>query len=384
MIITDSILSALPAVLVSGALFTAIEVILPKLPEKNYFNGQTASSRISNLDGLRATLALGVVFSHIISYRECYFRGKQWNWPENFYFRHSGEASVLLFFMITGFLFWRKSIVCNGRIFPIKLYANRIRRIFPLYIFFWFITLVLILLKSNLQLCVPFEQLLKEISGFLLPGWRSWGPINSVERGYFATQTWSLKYELFFYLALPALALFARNGRTSTLLIGFAFLWVLLSRWSLVPPPSAVIAPFLIGMFTAHLCHVFPRIGILRGRLVAALLCGCAIAVPLLDLGAASRIGLAVYSAIFIAIAMGNSFFGLLTLRSTAWLGEESYSIYLLHPPILLSFLTGINAISQIGTMPVFMFWCVAGGGVLLTVGISRVTYRFIEVPFMR
>lgn len=381
----DSLVLTLPAVLIVTILLLGLERLLrsrsvPALGATLPLPG----TRISNLDGLRAFLALGVVFSHLVSFREYYFRAKPWDWPNNVYFRHSGEGSVLIFFMITGFLFWRKAIAGRGHLDPLKLYVNRIRRIYPLYLCLWATTLVIVVFRGGLQLHESAGKIAQEVAGFLLPGWWSWGPINNVERGYFAMQTWSLQYEIYFYLALPLLAIFARSAKAFVTLCGLFGLWLLLGHWPLAASPAPLIIPFLVGMLGAHLTSLTSFAEWTRGRSVALFIIGAAILVPMLALGATGRVGLAIYSLVFLVMVLGNDLFGLLNLRSAAFLGDASYSIYLMHPPVLFLYLSMVNCVWPIGSMPTASFWCVGGIGIVVVVAVAQLTFITIERPFIR
>ena len=63
-------------------------------------------NRISNIDGLRGYLALGVFFHHFIITYYWQNTGIWQRSPENFY-NNLAELSVSMFFMITGYLFFK-------------------------------------------------------------------------------------------------------------------------------------------------------------------------------------------------------------------------------------------------------------------------------------
>ncbi len=82
----------------------------------------------------------------------------------------------------------------------------------------------------------------------------------------------------------------------------------------------------------------------------------------------------------FILVTLGNDMFGLFSLKSSQFLGEISYSIYLLHGIVLyLSFkyfffvnIRNVTLISYLKYMPVL------GLAVII---LSSLTYVFIEKP---
>src|SRR5207302_5329977 len=92
-----------------------------------------ASGRFTSLDGLRGYLAFGV-FIHHGSVWYIFLHTSEWNVPPSYVYTNIGQASVALFFMITGFLFWSKLL--RGHEEPInwyRLYLSRLLRLVPLY-----------------------------------------------------------------------------------------------------------------------------------------------------------------------------------------------------------------------------------------------------------
>jgi peptidoglycan/LPS O-acetylase OafA/YrhL len=67
---------------------------------------------VPELDGLRGLLATGVFFHHCAVHRAYQATGI-WARPSSPFYAALGELSVVLFFLITGYLFWRR--VLEGR-----------------------------------------------------------------------------------------------------------------------------------------------------------------------------------------------------------------------------------------------------------------------------
>lgn len=69
------------------------------------FGVPPAQGRYASIDGLRGYLAL-FVFLHHSSVWYFFLRTGQWEDPPSNLYTHFGSSSVLLYFMITGFLFF--------------------------------------------------------------------------------------------------------------------------------------------------------------------------------------------------------------------------------------------------------------------------------------
>ena len=331
------------------------------------------------LDGLRAFLATGVVCSHLATYREWYFGRGGWNWPSNLLLRYAGEASVMLFFMITGFLFWGKAIASGGRVAPGPLLRNRFARLMPLYGLFVLIILGYVAARSGFILRVSPGRLAVEVARLALPGVFPKESINGVDPTMLTLQVWSLKFEWIFYLSVPVLCIFSRSTLRFLLLLALATAYLF---WSAFLGWGPIIT-FAIGMATAHIRQrVEPRPW-MQGRAVSALLLMGILAPLARGNGAQGKLGIVAFGLIFMATVFGNTFFGLLTLRGSRRLGDISYSIYLLHPPLLylgLVTLDSLHPVASLGTLT-YWFWALVLLGLVCLC--AHFTYEVIEKPFL-
>jgi hypothetical protein len=64
----------------------------------------SAGARVSSLDGLRGFLALSVVFSHVAVFHNL-LAGGRWDLSPSRFYTMVGQAAVVLFFMVTSYLF---------------------------------------------------------------------------------------------------------------------------------------------------------------------------------------------------------------------------------------------------------------------------------------
>ncbi len=332
--------------------------------------------RATTLDGLRGYLALCVIVHHAAIHRQ-YWQTGQWKEPTSLVYSWLGPAPVALFFMLTGFLFWSKAIQ-GHRAEPVKLWVGRARRIVPMYLFAGLVTLSMFaVLQSGLG--DPLEDwandLISVVSGGLVgfPLWRH--QVHSVPLN--AGVTWTLQYEWYFYLALPVLALRATPKATVALAIVCAGL--------AATKTEAGIAcfNFSIGMLTAVIRSRGTVPAWVRG-VPGLLLCVCC--VGLLGLGAGKQ---TVWSSmamgvLFVIVACGQVFFGLLTSQAARWLGTISYSVYLLHGIVLYIVMRRVHTLTPIGSLSDTAYWCVVAGAGLLIVLCSAVTFSLIERPFIQ
>jgi peptidoglycan/LPS O-acetylase OafA/YrhL len=365
-----------------GALVAGLQA-LPSRITRSILDSSGSMSRLASLDGLRGFLALGVVVTHAWSNYDYYFRGLPWDWPRNPYFSQCGNLAVSIFFMITGFLFWTKARVAQGRIKARPLYENRARRILPLYYFLCCLVLLFALLRAHWPLSTP-KLLVNEIIGLVVPGVHSTGPIAGMERSHLMSSAWTLSYEVFFYLAFPLFAPLARTRRRA-----FYFLTVMLALLAihrvLIHSYEFSLLSFWVGFVVSEMLDRHPKeMALLRGQMLAA---GAALALmflPWVTMGKLNPLSFGCASLVFAMVAAGNDMVGVLTLRGARLLGTISYSVYLLHMLILAVALGELNDVCPLSNLGTLTYCAIAAAMTFIVTGISMVTFRFIEYPWMR
>lgn len=294
------------------------------------------------------------------------------------FYMYIGPSGVSMFFMITGYLFWKRLLLKGESIDWLELYVNRAFRIYPLYL-----VLIVAYFCIAWSRVVPNSPLsITQLCGELAQ-WFSFGlfgkpqPLFGLEGATAAVgPTWSLRYEWLFYISLPLLAVFARNKQAAAITASALFLLQTLNGF-IAEPYRSFLAQFLCGMLTASILRAFPAMrgdGFLKSSFAVVSLVG---AIVLTDTPY-SPSGTLFLGASFFLIASGASLFGLLKSRGVKRLGNISYSVYLLHSAVLTILMTRIGiltfALSSDGH-----FWLTAGLMFSCTVLISVVTFAVIE-----
>jgi peptidoglycan/LPS O-acetylase OafA/YrhL len=97
----------------------------------------------------------------------------------------------------------------------------------------------------------------------------------------------------------------------------------------------------------------------------------------------AYRVSAAVLATVaFFLMLNGGGIFGLLHTKAAKFLGEVSYSIYLLHGFVITLFLSTTNAVGFRWTES--NYWLVVLSMGLILVMASVITFRWIEQPFLK
>ncbi|WP_146004272.1 acyltransferase family protein [Halioglobus japonicus] len=310
-----------------------------------------------------------------------------------------GNTGVTLFFVLSGFLlslpWWRAA--AEGAAAPsVRNYAlARVLRIVPLYL-----VAVLIAAIVTGKWEVALQAALFQFVGFdMFP---------------FSVVWWTLATEFQFYVLLPlcALALW-RGGLARVLCFGALVVWLgwYLSTFVLPGPDGPIrsywvtksvfgrLPAFLMGVIAAgvylRLCDRPQRI---TGILVTA---GIVIAWLGLGgvLGEAARIGESkaewawhlhhsyealLWTAIILLLLLGRPrFAAVLVNRPMALLGKLSYSLYLIHVPVLFYLIYSIKTPMEEAYIGSWYAYVLPVAALLLSVGLSYVTYRLIELPFL-
>lgn len=346
------------------------------------FGPPSTGGRVVPIDGLRGFLAFFVFLHHACIWYH-YARTGQWEVPDSNLYTHFGRSSVALFFMITGFLFFTKLIA--GRTRPLdwgRLYISRVLRLVPLYCVVLCFLFAIVTILSAGTVRVPAVRLTGQVIKWMTftilgaPNINGVGETTAIVAGV----TWTLAYEWFFYLCLPALALLIRIRPPALYVILGLVSPVCFAVWL---PELHHLLPFLGGIAAAVLNRIE---GVRRfcTRPWSAL-------IPLSSLFIVVRFFHSSYEVLplllltlaFVVIACGNGLFGLLTHPVSLTLGAMAYSVYLLHGMALFMvfyFALGLSHAAQLGA---FEHWLVIAGLTPVLVAVCFVSYRLIEQPAM-
>ncbi len=339
-------------------------------------------NRHEMLDGLRGFLALGVLFQHAVT-NFAYFSTGIWVITDVRFYRHAGGEAVILFFMITSFLYWSKAIASKGHVDKMRIYRNRFFRLAPMYIFSACIVTLSVLVQTNFQIASIWAFVRSMLS------WASLGLVTTTSVNGVSVYPinagihWTLHYEWIFYLLLPFAAIALRGGWNRLVAVPLLALALLL-------PDRGYWIIFLFGIAAAHIVHRWPRVrwiagsGLLRKWWVSAL--------PVLGLLAIYEYQYKPYSVpqyvislgILLIFIYGNSLFGIFRTRGALFLGTISYSMYLMHGIVLFVVLGLANTIIPIKDLAPWPFWGLILIAALVTVLASAITYRYVEHPFLK
>ena len=336
--------------------------------------------RLDSIDGLRGILASAVFIHHFSMSCYNYVHHTAGAPPDPFY-GFIGTGSVSVFFMITGYLFWGRLLDRKGDIKWPELYINRLFRVYPLYLFLILMYFAWVAWHAG----VPANEPIENIVGQTLQ-WLAFGAVQNPDpfltHGEYiglVGQTWSLHWEWAFYLALPALAVFARER--SAIAVTGGLLLMLMASVDLVSQPNVFfIEQFLIGMLTASVLRALPQLrgnGPIRSGLAAVAVTA---AIWFSNGLAYANNTTALLGVFFFLVASGTSLFGTLTTTGAKRLGNLSYSIYLLHGLLINVIFTFTNALYHVNHSD-RRYWVVTAVMYAIVVLASIATYSFIEKP---
>lgn len=360
-------------------IFTAF--LLSKLLKINH-----QSHRFESLDGFRGILAISVFIHHASIWKQ-YLETKTWDSPKETFYHHLGGTSVSFFFMITSFLFINKLIkdAEKGDFDAKAFFISRFFRIIPLYYFSVAMILLFTLAATNFEIVFTYKDFI--ITSF---HWLTFNIFNKIPFNQFydvnivnASVEWSLSYEWFFYFSIPLLSLvFVKSTKKRIIysLISITFITVFITFHHVLLLPML---SFLGGAISPFIIKYFPQFSkkIAQNKLVSI-----SIILLLIYLLGSERklVNFVITTYIFTMIALGNNIFGILQSAVLKFLGEISYSTYLLHGIILfvgLYLVIGIENLTKY-TDTQYCLTIFAISPFLIIV--STITYTWIEAPFIK
>lgn len=343
------------------------------------------SNRFESLDGFRGILAISVFIHHAAIWKQ-YIETKEWNSPQEVFYHHLGGTSVSFFFMITSFLFINKLIKDSekGDFDAKAFFISRFFRIVPLYYFSVLMILVFTLAATHFEIFSTYKDFI--ITGF---HWATFNIFNKIPFNQFfdsnivnASVEWSLSYEWFFYFTIPLFSIFFLKSKVkkikySIISISFVLLFVIFHKVLLLPMLS-----FLGGAISPFILKYSPNI---TKKISTNKLISLSIIILMIYLLNSERkaVNFVLTTYIFTMIALGNNVFGVLKSTTLKFLGEISYSTYLLHGIILFVGLYLIIGIENL-TKYTDSKYCLAIFAISpFVIIVSTITYKFIEVPFI-
>ena len=339
---------------------------------------QNEAGRVQSLDGLRAILALSVMLHHGFLMHGYFLHGV-WDAPKNTFNEVLGRGAVAIFFMITAFLFWSRAINAAGSVNARRLYISRFRRIAPAFVATIAVTTTIILSLSGFRLLVPFPSLAISVARHLAFGISIFTPINRFGAPFVLDGvTWSLGYEVAFYVTLPLLAILIR----------------LRQPW---------IAPVVV-FIAANAFHAFSAVSFIPGIVAAEIAArpkyaawfsqnGSKILILALTMfviglfaepnyAAIRKPQLVILAIIFLGVVFTPTI-SILRKGPLLLLGTISYSIYLLHSLALFMVLQFLQSIVPISKLSTLAYWSVVMGCVAGVVSLALASYVLLERPFM-
>ena len=370
--------------------------------------GSVTVSRVRSLDGLRGVAALIVCVHHALlclpefSFAHTggvdpgrYSTAWWWSWTPLHFFWAGGEA-VILFFVLSGFVLSRPFLDekrSEQTADWVGYYPKRVVRLYGPVL-------------AAVALAVVNIELIRRRSDLPISIWLSWhsseiGRKTILEDAFLlhepgATSTvlWSLKYEVMFSLSLPLWVAIGRRVRGRRLSIGASILVVGLlatAPWEF-QPSAYYMAIFFVGVVLARMLQTREAANTTRstGALVFAVFVVLITwhwtrtglgwtASGWFGRSLASLDSIAVVTAAALAIWASvrvGSWSRALSTRAPRWLGARSFSLYLVHEPILVVYAFAVG-----GRPSPWGLFVVA---VPVAIAVSAIFYRMVDSPMMR
>lgn len=322
-------------------------------------------ARLKALDGLRGVAALVVLLCHVAEAGVPAIGTTQalggdpgglahWFLRTPLAIVWAGQQFVIVFFVLSGLVLTR-ALLAPGAPPPLAFYAGRVVRLYlPAWLSLIPAALLLALVPRALghgfwldayARPTGLEQVARDLALVLPDRIRDVG-------GTLNRPLWSLRWEILFSLALPALlALPGAAGvlRRGSVAIGAAA--VLAVAVGGGAPAASFMAPFALGM---ALAGGEGRIALLRARLrgrgavVAMLGAACLLTADrwlpeTAPVGAGAALVTAGAGLAVLCPLLYGSIDRALRARPAAWLGSRSFSLYLTHFPIVLALAFGLG-----------------------------------------
>jgi peptidoglycan/LPS O-acetylase OafA/YrhL len=338
--------------------------------------------RYFHIDGIRGLAALFVVMNHaVFSFTNNGFSPPAVDTSKFLIFAHAGDIGVQIFFCITGFLFFDKIIKTKNNIDWSGFFQSRIKRLVPMYLMATTIVAILTLLWSQGEqpIVTTIRQLIN-IYGFGFFGSDIW--VNGFRTYSLNAVIWTLPYEWKFYCILPVICVLLKFKMLSYFGFALTLLYALNDLYS-----GQVVWVYFISGSVAAFVNNNAKLSLHKKSLPleifsASLVILCLTYLLNSDFSGYGYERFIITSTLFLLIVWLKPL--ALTFRPLVYLGEASYSSYLLHLIVNALVIKGLSYIFDLSRAPPYLFWCV----IIALIGISTLltayTFKYIEYKFLK
>ncbi len=304
--------------------------------------GDQGGARVGSLDGLRGVAALGVVVDHTVMASRSWEVGigsGPWflsKTPLNILW--SGQEMVVIFFVLSGYVLALPAVKRSWRWLDASYYPRRIVRLYLPAIGALVFAGVMhaVFVRHFASAASPWLN--KQVPLSITDGLQDASLLHQPGAAQYLGIIWSMKYEVAFSLLLPAMLvvpLATRNSLWAAALAAVGCLCLIHHATVQGAQTLGYLPMFALGSLLAFQA---PRLPV-RWTASAALL-----ALGLLTVangsqrspGTQAEMAAAAVLVVWLALA-SPGFSRLLGARPAAWLGARSYSLYLVHLPVVLT-----------------------------------------------
>ncbi|MBB2200959.1 acyltransferase family protein [Gluconacetobacter tumulisoli] len=352
------------------------------------FEARLEKSYLQQLTSIRGVACLVVLVGHVIQVirYDPLPSSPHRHWIRDLVtYAFNAQAAVLLFFVLSGCVLSLslRRVITFDRQAIAGFYVKRAFRIYPLlWVSVFFSVVITTYVRASMDVGVYVDWLARNLGSTISLSHVGLALVGAYTR--YNGPMWSLRVELIFSILFPGILLLMRARR----LRGWAL--AALFALALVPMPSEIGLNFGLAFALGALIPLMPRIGWASSALIPV----AATLVLMYDRLALGGHAMPeqVYDVIetlaaFVIVrdlyASGRSF-GVLTNRTVVWVGELSYSIYLLHLPILLVVFDLMQRWMGLRPLLAHPGWSQSVLAVLtvgVTVAVSSLTYKIVELP---
>jgi len=353
--------------------------------------------RIVPMEGMRALAVVMVFFAHYSTLMEAYVSPTSLTHVVLVCLHGIGNAGVDLFFLISGYLIYG-ILIQKPR--PIVSYVfRRVQRIYPAFAAVFAIYVVLVIVNPSFKAGTPTDPSALAIyilqCFLLLPGMMKIEPLMAV--------AWSLSYEFFFYLTLPVViwALRLRQWPSAARVV----FWVLvpivaIALASVVGDEHLRLNMFVAGILLVETIGAKPTnrpgsaatdvvgLGALVGGLLLTWLWRERMDLfgPSVDLGGFPVRLVVLFVSFYVVALIAFSRDGMcarvFSFTAARWLGNMSYSYYLIHGFSLNIFFFLLRAVWPPSQSEVWIFWGLLPIAFIATLPASVLLFLYVERPW--